>query len=111
MFELVAKEVNMKFLQVWRIAAAPVNDKFQYTHFAHKINSFETAPRKLLASDSRLRSDRYALEKGDLSKAGVEKSRCLSLSLFPCLCVHVGQLHAHMSTSHAYHPSYLFYHN
>ncbi|PSR95100.1 Oxysterol-binding protein-related protein like [Actinidia chinensis var. chinensis] len=60
--------------EVWRIAAAPENDKFQYTHFAHKINSFETAPRKLLASDSRLRSDRYALEKGDLSKAGAEKS-------------------------------------
>ncbi|MFQ6662722.1 hypothetical protein Gotur_030478 [Gossypium turneri] len=30
---------------------------------------------KLLASDSRLRPDRFALEKGDLSKAGSEKSR------------------------------------
>lgn len=53
----------------------PENDKFQYTYFAHKINSFGTAPRMLLASDSRLRPDRYALEKGDLSKAGAEKSR------------------------------------
>ncbi|RZC78885.1 hypothetical protein C5167_003104 [Papaver somniferum] len=60
--------------EVWRVAEVPPNDKFQYTHFAHKINSLETAPRKLLASDSRLRPDRYALEKGDLSKAGSEKS-------------------------------------
>lgn len=57
------------------MAKTPENDKFQYTHFAHKINSFDTAPKKLLASDSRLRPDRYALEKGDLSKAGSEKSR------------------------------------
>lgn len=63
------------------MAEAPANDKFQYTHFAHKVNSFDTAPTKLLASDSRLRSDRYALEKGDLSKAGSEKSMyALSLS-------------------------------
>ncbi|KAF7121321.1 hypothetical protein RHSIM_Rhsim13G0081400 [Rhododendron simsii] len=61
----------------WRIAAVPENDKFQYTYFAHKINSFETAPKKLLASDSRLRPDRYALEKGDLSKSGAEKSSFL----------------------------------
>lgn len=68
-------------LQVWHVAETPENDKFQYTHFAHKINSFDTAPKKLLASDSRLRPDRYALEKGDLTKAGAEKSRSLSLSL------------------------------
>ncbi|XP_020271429.1 oxysterol-binding protein-related protein 3C-like [Asparagus officinalis] len=60
--------------EVWRVVATPENDKFQYTYFAHKINSFDTAPKKLLASDSRLRPDRYALEKGDLSKAGAEKS-------------------------------------
>lgn len=60
--------------EAWRVAEAPKNDRFQYTHFAHKLNSFETAPKKLLASDSRLRPDRYALEKGDLSKAGAEKS-------------------------------------
>ena len=70
----------MNFLQVWRLADVPENDKFQYTHFAHKINSIHTAPRKLLASDSRLRPDRFALEKGDLSKAGAEKSRSLSLT-------------------------------
>ncbi|XP_073057067.1 oxysterol-binding protein-related protein 3C-like [Primulina eburnea] len=60
--------------EVWHLAETPANDKFQYTHFAHKINSFDTAPKKLLASDSRLRPDRWALEKGDLSKAGAEKS-------------------------------------
>ncbi|THU46314.1 hypothetical protein C4D60_Mb09t03610 [Musa balbisiana] len=60
--------------EVWRVAGTPEKDKFQYTHFAHKINSFDTASKKLLASDSRLRPDRYALEKGDMSKAGAEKS-------------------------------------
>ncbi|XP_022743302.1 oxysterol-binding protein-related protein 3A-like isoform X4 [Durio zibethinus] len=59
--------------EAWRVADAPKNDKFQYTYFAHKINSFDSAPKKLLASDSRLRADRYALEQGDLSKAGFEK--------------------------------------
>lgn len=68
-------------LQVWRVADAPEDDKYQYTYFTHKLNSFDTAPKKLLPSDSRLRPDRYALEKGDLSKAGSEKSRSLSLSL------------------------------
>ncbi|KAB2045098.1 hypothetical protein ES319_D01G137900v1 [Gossypium barbadense] len=58
----------------WKLANAPKNDKFQYTHFVHKISSFDTAPNKLLASDSHLRPDRYALEQGDLSKAGFEKS-------------------------------------
>ncbi|KAM2467955.1 hypothetical protein FF1_009680 [Malus domestica] len=60
--------------EVWRVADVPQNDSFQYTHFAHKINSFDSAPKKLLASDSRLRPDRFALEQGDLSKAGFEKS-------------------------------------
>ncbi|KAH1207725.1 Oxysterol-binding protein-related protein 3B [Glycine max] len=60
--------------EVWHVADVPKNDKFQYTYFAHKINSFDTAPKKLLASDSRLRPDRYALEMGDLSKSGAEKS-------------------------------------
>lgn len=73
-------------MQVWHIADVPPNDKFQYTHFAHKLNSFDTAPRKLLASDSRLRPDRYALEMGDLSKSGTEKSRFISFVPFlsPC---------------------------
>lgn len=61
--------------EAWRVAKAPENDKFNYTYFAHKLNSFDTAPKKMLASDSRLRPDRYALEHGDISKAGYEKSR------------------------------------
>ncbi|KMT11089.1 hypothetical protein BVRB_5g111740 [Beta vulgaris subsp. vulgaris] len=60
--------------EVWRVADVPKNDKHDYTYFAHKINSFDTAPKKLLASDSRLRPDRFALEKGDMSKSGSEKS-------------------------------------
>ncbi|KAF9611785.1 hypothetical protein IFM89_035770 [Coptis chinensis] len=60
--------------QVWRVADSPEDDKFQYTYFAHKINSFNTAPKNILSSDARLRPDRNALEKGDLSKAAVEKS-------------------------------------
>lgn len=67
---------------MWHLADVPKNDKFQYTHFAHKINSFDTAPAKLLASDSRLRPDRYALEQGDLSKAGAEKHRFVIFSSF-----------------------------
>ncbi|KAI3863285.1 hypothetical protein MKW92_016608 [Papaver armeniacum] len=65
---------GIQLKEVWRVADVPENDKFQYTYFAHKINSFDTAPKKLLASDSRLRPDRYALEKGDLSKVGPEKN-------------------------------------
>uniref|UniRef100_M4EZ21 Oxysterol-binding protein n=1 Tax=Brassica campestris TaxID=3711 RepID=M4EZ21_BRACM len=60
--------------EVWKLVDAPKDDKYQYTHFAHKINSFDTAPKKLLPSDSRLRPDRYALEMGDMSKSGYEKS-------------------------------------
>ncbi len=67
------------FVQVWKAAGGPKQDKFQYTYFAHKINSFETAPQALLPSDSRLRPDRYALELGDMSKAGTEKSRYIIL--------------------------------
>jgi len=61
--------------EVWRVADLPKGDKFQYTKFAHVINSFDTAPQGLLPSDSRLRPDRFALELGDMSKAGSEKSK------------------------------------
>jgi hypothetical protein len=60
--------------EVWKVADTPPNDKFQYTYFSHKLNSFDTAPKRLLPSDSRLRPDRFALEKGDLNKAGAEKT-------------------------------------
>ncbi|MED6120869.1 Oxysterol-binding protein- protein 3C [Stylosanthes scabra] len=61
--------------EVWHVADVPEDDKFDYTYFAHKLNSFDTAPRKLLPSDSRLRPDRYALEMGDITKSGADKSR------------------------------------
>lgn len=54
-------------LKVWKVAEAPTNDKFQYTYFAHKV-------KKLSAPYSLLQLDRYALEMGDMSKAGSEKS-------------------------------------
>jgi len=68
------------FLQVWHVADVPANDQFDYTYFAHKVNSFDTAPRKLLPSDSRLRPDRFALEMGDISKSGADKSRFLTFT-------------------------------
>ncbi|KAI3839921.1 hypothetical protein MKX03_025186 [Papaver bracteatum] len=60
--------------EIWRVPDVPVKDKYHFTYFADKINSFDTAPRQMLASDSRLRPDRYALEKGDLSKVRHEKN-------------------------------------
>lgn len=69
---------------MWKCTEQPKGDKFQYTHFAHVINSFDTAPQGLLPSDSRLRPDRYALEMGDMSKAGSDKTRYSSTQF---LCV------------------------
>eukprot|EP00246_Nothoceros_aenigmaticus_P017170 TRINITY_DN820_c0_g1_i1.p1 TRINITY_DN820_c0_g1~~TRINITY_DN820_c0_g1_i1.p1 ORF type:complete len:458 (+),score=67.58 TRINITY_DN820_c0_g1_i1:393-1766(+) len=61
--------------EVWKVAPTPQHDKFDFTYFAHKINSFETAPEGLLSSDSRLRPDRRSLEMGNLNEASSEKSR------------------------------------
>ncbi|CAI5980231.1 unnamed protein product [Closterium sp. NIES-65] len=61
--------------EVWRLTDLPEDDKFQFTHFARKLNSFETAPPSLLPSDSRLRPDRKALEEGDLNQSASEKYR------------------------------------
>eukprot|EP00270_Netrium_digitus_P002669 TRINITY_DN1302_c0_g1_i3.p1 TRINITY_DN1302_c0_g1~~TRINITY_DN1302_c0_g1_i3.p1 ORF type:complete len:478 (+),score=107.77 TRINITY_DN1302_c0_g1_i3:23-1435(+) len=61
--------------EIWHLAEMPKADKYQYTYFAHKLNSHETAPLNLLHSDSRLRPDRLALEKGDMMKSGIEKAR------------------------------------
>ncbi|CAI6005702.1 unnamed protein product [Closterium sp. NIES-64] len=61
--------------KVWRLTDLPEDDKFQFTHFARKLNSFETAPPSLLPSDSRLRPDRKALEEGDLNQSASEKYR------------------------------------
>lgn len=59
--------------EVWRKNPLPTNDKFQFTNFANKLNSFDSAPANLLPSDSRLRSDRMALQNRDLNKAAFEK--------------------------------------
>ncbi|GJP32712.1 hypothetical protein CLOM_g17313 [Closterium sp. NIES-68] len=61
--------------EVWRLSDLPEDDKFQFTHFAKKLNSFETAPTTLLPSDSRLRPDRKALEEGDINQSATEKYR------------------------------------
>ncbi|KAI3897641.1 hypothetical protein MKW92_031317 [Papaver armeniacum] len=61
--------------EIWRVSDVPVKDKYQFTYFAHMVNSFDTAPCQMLASDSRLRPDRYALEKGDASKRKERKRR------------------------------------
>ena len=82
------------FLQIWRVADTPKGDKYQYTHFAHILNSFDSAPHRFLASDSRLRPDRQALEKGDLSKAGFEKSRYLSMFLLNVCIIRVHIINA-----------------
>ncbi|TQE08181.1 hypothetical protein C1H46_006148 [Malus baccata] len=48
--------------EVWRVADVPQNDSFQYTHFAHKINSFDSAPKNL---EERQRAEKKnRLEKG-----------------------------------------------
>lgn len=78
---------------MWKVAETPKNDKYSFTHFCHKLNSFETAPKGLLSSDSRLRPDRLALEHGDMSKAGSEKSR-LVLPLFEYLALSIKSVDA-----------------
>ncbi|XLS86315.1 hypothetical protein HN51_036481 [Arachis hypogaea] len=66
---------GIELKEVWHVADVPKEDKFDYTYFEHKLNSFDTAPRKLLPSDSRLRPDRYALEMGNITKSGAEKEQ------------------------------------
>eukprot|EP00243_Klebsormidium_subtile_P003389 TRINITY_DN16775_c0_g1_i1.p1 TRINITY_DN16775_c0_g1~~TRINITY_DN16775_c0_g1_i1.p1 ORF type:complete len:536 (-),score=173.66 TRINITY_DN16775_c0_g1_i1:232-1839(-) len=60
---------------IWKLAEVPKNDKYDYTYFAHMLNSFETAPKPVLASDGRIRGDRLALERGNTKKAGSDKTK------------------------------------
>lgn len=60
---------------IWKLAEVPKNDKYDYTYFAHMLNSFETAPKPVLASDGRIRADRLALERGNNKKAGSDKTK------------------------------------
>ena len=47
--------------------------KYGFTNFTFKQNAADTCPKGLLASDSRLRPDRAALEAGDANAAGAMK--------------------------------------
>ncbi|KAI3996303.1 hypothetical protein MKX01_026771 [Papaver californicum] len=69
--------VGTELKEVWGVGDTPKTDELPYTYFGDKINSFSTAPEKMLSSDSRLRPDRYSYEKGDLSKAGSERAGTL----------------------------------
>ncbi|GAY47933.1 hypothetical protein CUMW_108150 [Citrus unshiu] len=48
--------------EVWRVADAPEDDKYQYTYFTHKLNSFDTAPKKL---EERQRAEKRIREAKD----------------------------------------------
>lgn len=61
------------WIDLWEATPRPAEDPYGFTNFAHKLNSFELAPKALLASDSRLRPDRQALEAGEMGKAGSAK--------------------------------------
>ncbi|XLR10402.1 hypothetical protein S83_038340, partial [Arachis hypogaea] len=70
-------------IQVWHVADIPKDDKFDYIYFMHKLNSFDTDPRKLLPSNSHLRPDRYAVEMGNTTKSGAKKSKSFTISFTP----------------------------
>ena len=59
---------------LWEKEPMPADPtKYGFTQFTFKQNSSKTAPRGLLPSDSRLRPDRAALERGDDALAGAKK--------------------------------------
>ncbi|CAL5227744.1 g10760 [Coccomyxa viridis] len=60
-----------KTTRLWQCKEKPKGDKYGFTHFARMLNAGKgVAP---LASDSRRRPDRAALEWGDTGSAGTEK--------------------------------------
>ncbi|KAF8064627.1 ORP3B [Scenedesmus sp. PABB004] len=60
--------------RLWTCAAKPEDDPYGCTHFAWDLNSCKFLSKPPLASDSRRRGDRHALEKRELSAAGAEKA-------------------------------------
>ena len=59
---------------LWTKEPAPADPtKYGFTNFTFKQNAADTCPKGLLASDSRLRPDRAALEAGDANAAGAMK--------------------------------------
>jgi hypothetical protein len=70
----VSKPDGSQSKTLWRKEPMPENPtKYGFTNFTFKQNSHETCPPGLLASDSRLRPDRAALERGDDALAGAKK--------------------------------------
>jgi hypothetical protein len=60
--------------RLWTISAKPEGDYYGFTSFAHKLNSCEDILEPL-ASDSRRRPDRAALEAGETTLAGARLRR------------------------------------
>ncbi|RYR25007.1 hypothetical protein Ahy_B02g058644 [Arachis hypogaea] len=87
-------------IQVWHVADIPKDDKFDYIYFMHKLNSFDTDPRKLLPSNSHLRPDRYAVEMGNTTKSGAKKSKSFTISFTPlAFCFRNIVKHHHPTTN------------
>jgi len=64
--------------EIWRRSSLPASHKEQYemTSFAIELNDLDPAVAAILPrTDSRFRSDKRALEEGDLELAGKEKNR------------------------------------
>ena len=59
--------------ELWAATPPLAGDGYGFTAFAHSLNGAVSAPPGLLASDSRLRPDRVALQAGELGAAGVAK--------------------------------------
>ena len=60
--------------RLWTCAPKPEGDYYGFTAYAHKLNACEGIAEPL-ASDSRRRRDRLALEAGEMAAAGSEKHR------------------------------------
>ena len=70
----VSKPDGSESKTIWRKEPMPEDPtKYGFTNFTFKQNSHETCPPGLLATDSRLRPDRAALERGDDALAGAKK--------------------------------------
>jgi len=63
-------------VKLWEVDAWPEKpSKYGFTHYTIKCNEMTSAPKAgVMPSDSRLRPDRIALEKGDNSVAGSKKT-------------------------------------
>ena len=70
----VSKPYGTDSKVLWTKEPMPADPtKYGFTKFSFLQNSSKTAPKGVLASDSRIRPDRVALEKGDDTTAGAKK--------------------------------------